>query len=233
MAQEAKQPTYIHEVEKLHSNAIMSFLNSSRCQGKTVNGKNSTTFVSTDLYPQHCSKISVLSTGENIFLVHTEGTCITDELKDENPEFADEEIKVFPPRTIIFDISGVLSVQEISVSIRSHELEHQKIPYSTYSIEVCVSSGNLSQSIQVLINVNQLGAEENGSDGSVRKNIVIEQTGIVPPSVDCDDIVFLAELLDDDTTIDRVEPGEEEEKVVGSILFYPVFDSDLKSTEVD
>lgn len=216
------------DVSESHREAIQSFLKSSTCEGKKTEGKNYPEVVSKNLYPERHSKITLLFVDGRIFLVHTEGTCLTHELQDKNPEYADEDIGVEPPRTIIIDISGDLSGKEISASVLSHELAHPKLHRFTYHIEVCISSGNLSQKISVLINLYQLGADENGSDGSVRKNIVIEQTGIVRSSVKSDGIVFLAELLNDDTTIERVDPGEEEEKVVGSIYFGPV----LKSTNM-
>ena len=219
-------------VSESHDKAIRSFLNSSTCKGKKIEGKNYPEVVSDGVYPQRHSKITLISVDGRIFLVHTEGTCLTHKLRDEMPDFADDDVELVPPRTIIIDISGDLSGKEISASVLSHELAHPKLPRSTYHIEVCISSGNLSQTIRVSINLYQLGADENGSDGSVRKNIVIEQTGIVRPSVKSDGIVFLAELLNDDTTIERVESGEEEEKVVGSICFDAVLQS-TNMKEVD
>ena len=218
-----------HDVSGSHDKAIRSFVNSSTCKGRKAKGTSYPEVVSKDLYPEHRSKMTLILVSEKIFLVHTEGTCITHKLQDEMPDFEDDDIEVVPPRTIIIDISGDLSGQEISASVRAHELAHAVFPRSVYYIEVCISSGNLSQTISVSINLYQLGADENGSDGSVRKNLVIEQTGIVRPSVKSDGIVFLAKILDDDTAIDRVEPGKEEEQVVGCIRFKPV----LKLSNMD
>lgn len=221
-----------HDVQHRHNIGIRKFLISLGVNSKEIQRQNYTEFVSKNLYPEHHSKISVLSVNRMIFLVQTEGTCVTHKLQAENPEFADDDIEVVPPRTIIINISGVLSGQEISASVLSHELAHAKFPRSSYHTELCISSGNLSQKISVSMNLYQLGAEENGSDGSVRKNIVINPTKILSPLVTSDGTVFLADLLDDDTTMDRVKPGEEEKKVVGSIRFEPVFNSDLQSTNM-
>lgn len=213
------------DVSEHHDRAIRSFLYSSTCKGKQAKVTSYQEVISKDLYPEHHSKMTLIFVGGRIFLVHTEGTCLTHKLQDEMPDFEDEDIKVVPPRTIIIDISGDLSGQEISASVRAHELAHAVFPRSVYHIEVCISSRNQYQTIRVSMNLYQLGEKETGSDGSVRKNIFIDRTRIVKS----DGIVFLAELLDDDTTMDRVELGEEEEKVVGSICF----DAVLQSTNME
>jgi hypothetical protein len=136
------------------------------------------------------------------------------------PDFADDDVELVPPRTIIIDISCDLSGQEISSSVRAHELEHAVFPRSVYHIEVRISSGNQSQTIRVSINLNQQGEDEVCTDGSVRKNLVIEQTGIVPPLVKSDGIVFLAKILDDAATEEF-----EQTEVVGSIRFDAVLTS--------
>lgn len=210
------------DVKHRHDIGIRKFVISLRINHDKIKRQDYPNFVSMNLFPVHHSMISVLSVNGMIFLVQTEWTCITPELQAENPDFADDDIKEVPPRTIIINISGALSGQEISASVLSHELAYAKLPRSTYHIEVCISSGNLSQTICVSMNLYQLGAEENGSDGSVRRNIVINPTKILSPWVSSDGTVFLADLLDDDTTMDRVLSGEEEKKVVGSIRFEPV-----------
>ena len=224
------------DVSESHDKAIQSFLKSSTCEGKKEKGKSYPEVVSNNLYPEHHSKISLLFVDGKIFLVHTEGTCVTHKLQAENPEFADDDdVELVPPRTIIIDISGDLSGQEISASVRAHELAHAVFPRSIYHIELCISSGNQSQTIRVSINLNQQGEDEVCIDGSVRKNLIIEQTGIVPPLVKSDGIVFLADLLDDDTTEDILVLSDVEDKlteVVGSIRFDAVLQS-TNMQEVD
>ena len=168
---------------------------------------------SKNVHPQHYSIITIIFTNGMIFLVHTEATFMTDEFQ----EFEDEQIELFPPKTIIINISGDLSGQKISASVPLHELANVRFPRSTYEIEVFISSGNLFQTIRVSMNRYELGEEETGSDGSVRMNIVIDS-----PLVSSDGTVFLAKLLNDDTTIEQVESVEEEQKIAGSIRFGPV-----------
>lgn len=220
-----------NDVKQYHRRAIRLFLISLGVNHKEIKRENYPEFVSAGVYPEHHSMISVLSVGGKIFLVHTEGTCLTHKLQAENPEFADDDIQLASPKTII-NISGVLSGEQISASVLSLELAHAVFPRSIYHIDVYISCEtpslftNLSQRIAVSMNLYQLGAEETGSDGSVRKNIVIDS-----PLVSSDGTVFLANLLDEVTTMKRIKPGEEE-KVVGSIRFDPVFDSDSQSTNM-
>jgi len=211
------------DVSESHDKAIKSFLKSPTCKGKQAKGKCYPEVVSKNLYPEHHSKMTLIFVSGKIgkiFLVHTEGTCLTHKLQDEMPDFADDDVELVPPRTIIIDISCDLSGQEISSSVRAHELEHAVFPRSVYHIEVRISSGNQSQTIRVSINLNQQGEDEVCIDGSVRKNLVIEQTGIVPPLVKSDGIVFLAKILDDAATEEF-----EQTEVVGSIRFDAVLTS--------
>ena len=224
------------DVSESHDKAIQSFLKSSTCEGKKEKGKSYPEVVSNNLYPEHHSKISLLFVDGKIFLVHTEGTCVTHKLQAENPEFADDDdVELVPPRTIIIDISGDLSGQEISASVRAHELAHAVFPRSIYHIELCISSGNQSQTIRVSINLNQQGEDEVCIDGSVRKNLIIEPTGIAPLLVRSDGTVFLAEVLNDDSTTNRLELSDFEHgliEVVGSICFDAVLQS-TNMKEVD
>jgi hypothetical protein len=218
------------ELDVLHSheNACRSFLNSSTCRWKKAQGKTYPEFISKNLYPEHHSKVSLFSVDGNTFLVHTEGTCLTHKLQDENTAFAEDEVELVSPRTIIFDISGDLSDQEISASVRAHELAHAAFPRSVYHIKVCISSRNQSQTIRVSMNLYQLGEDEVCTDGSVRKNLVIEQTEIVPPLVKSDGTAFLAKILDDTTTENILVLSEFEcslTEVVGSICFDAVLTS--------
>jgi hypothetical protein len=210
------------DVSEYHDRAIKSFFESSTCKDKEAKGKSYQEVVSKDLYPKHHSKMTLIFVGGKIFLVHTEGTCLTHEQQDEMPNFEDVDVELVPPRTIIIDISGDLSGQEISASVRAHELAKAEFPRSIYKIEVCISSGNQSQMILVSINLNEQGEDEVCIDGSVRKNLVIEQTGIVPPLVKSDGIVFLAKILDD-TATEEFECSLTE--VVGSIRFDAVLTS--------
>ncbi len=209
-----------HDVSESHDKAIQSFFKSSTCEGKKAKGKSYPEVVSKDLYPEHHSKMTLIFVSGKIFLVHTEGTCLTHELQNEMPDYADDDVELVPPRTIIIDISGDLSGQEISSSVRAHELAHAVFPRSVYHIEVRISSGNQSQTICLSINLDQQGIDEVCTDGSVRKNLVIEQTGIVPSLVKSDGIVFLAKILDDAATEEF-----EQTEVVGSIRFDAVLQS--------
>lgn len=162
-----------------------------------------------------------------IFLVHTEGTCLTHELQDEMPDFSDDDIEVVPPRTIIIDISGDLSGQEISSSVLAHELAHAVFPRSVYHIEVRISSGNRSQILIVEINRDETYQADTFEDGTFQRNIVIGETRIVPPLSDDDDghVVFHAVVLDNtDTEQEKQEPTVE---VVGSIRFDAVLTSSI------
>jgi len=214
------------DVPECHDNAIQYFLNSATCKGKQAEGKSYPEVVLKDLYPNHHSKMTTIFVSENIFLVHTEGTYVTHELQDKNPKFADDDIEVVPPRTIIIDISGDLSGQEMFASVRAHELAHAVLPRSVYHIEVCISSGNQSQTISVLINLNQQGEDELYIDGSVRKNLVILSNKLGSCLLKSDGIVFLAEVLNDNT-IEEFECSLTE--VVGSIRFGAV----LKLSKMD
>jgi hypothetical protein len=217
------------DVRQYHDKAIQSFLKSPTYKGKPAKGKSYPEVVLKDLYPNHHSMMTIICVGGKIFLFHTEGTCITHELQDKNPKFADDDIEVVPPRTIIIDISGDLSGQEIVASVQAHELVHAVLPRSVYHIEVCISSGNQSQTIRVLINLNQQGEDELYIDGSVRKNLVIWSNKLEPCLLKSDGNVFLAEVLNDDTT-EELECSLTE--VVGSIRFDPVLQS-TKMQEVD
>jgi hypothetical protein len=78
------------------------------------------------------------------------------------------------------------------------------------------------------MNLYQLGEDEVCTDGSVRKNLVIEQTEIVPPLVKSDGTAFLAKILDDTTTENILVLSEFEcslTEVVGSICFDAVLTS--------
>ena len=221
LPQRMKSPNFL-DVLNHHQEACRSFLNSDTCEGQDVDRKTYPEFVSTTVDPKHHSKVSLLFLYKTIFLVHTAGTCLGTCPTHEMPDFTEDKVKFVSPRTIIIDVSDYLSDKDLSSSVLEHELVDTAFPRSVYHIKVRISSGTRSQEISISINTNKLGEDETYPDGSVRKNIIIDQTGIVPPLVKSDGIAFLAEVLNDDSTIEQIEPGKE---VVGSILFGPVLTS--------
>lgn len=223
MMEEGVSPSFFAcpelDASNFHEKAIKSILNSSICQGKETKREDSPEFVSQNTLPEHHSKITLLFVNQQIFLVHTEGTCCTHTIREQVSDFEYEDVHLETPRTIIIDISGDMSVQELYCEVQKHELVNPAVPRSEYHIEVCISSGNRSQTLTVLMNTDKTHEDDMLDDESFRRNIVIGETRIVPPLSDDDDghVVFHAVLLDNEKT--TVAEYEQTGEVVGSIHF--------------
>lgn len=207
------------DVSNFHEKAIKSILNSSICQGKETKREDSPEFVSQNTLPEHHSKITLLFVNQKIFIVHTEGTCYTHTMREKLSDYEYEDVHLEAPRTIIIDISGDLSDQELYCEVQKHELVNPAVPRSEYHIEVCISSGNRSQTLTVLMNTDKTHEDDTLDDETFRRNIVIEKTRILLPLSDDDEghVVFHAVLLDNEKT--AVAEYEQTGEVVGSIHF--------------
>jgi len=211
------------DVGEFHKRAIDFFLNSPTFQDKLAEIKEYPEFISKNLYPEYRARTTLITIDGNIFLLYTEGMCVTHELQDEMPDYADDDIEFVPPRTIIIDLSCDLSGQELSASVETHELLDAQFPRNTYKIVVIISSNQQSQMIEVLIGLNHLD-DFDGDDKIRMSNIIIQETGIDTSEECCDEIVSLAKILNNEDANRLLEDLSNDEyyEIGGSILFHNV-----------
>lgn len=217
------------DVCEFHKRAIDFFLNSSTFQDKLAEIKEYPEFISKNLYPEYRARMILITIDGNIFLLYTEGMCVTHELQDENPDLADYDVEFVPPRTIIIDLSCDLSGKELSASIETHELLDAQFPRNTYKIVVIISSNQQSQMIEVLIGVDHL--DDFDEDDKIRKsNIIIQETGIDTEEC-CDEIVSFAKIVNNEEA-NRLLGFSDAYDIGGSILFHNVVNLS-KMEEID